>query len=125
MNLASKLTILTYLNCYLLRLKLCANLIKAKEFSFLNLINFIVNTFRLFELFLCHPSHKIYFYYFLIYLLFLLLFIKYFYTCKCFLWRNKPTYLPTLKITQIDQHLHFYNSMIIYTDGLRQFGRVL
>ena len=50
---------------------------------------------RLFELFLCHPSHKIYFYYFLIYLLFLLLFIKYFYTCKCFLWRNKPTYLPT------------------------------
>ena len=50
---------------------------------------------RLFELFLCHPSHKIYFYYFLIYLLFLLLFIKYFYTCKCFLCRNKHTYLPT------------------------------
>ena len=53
---------------------------------------------RLFELFLCHPSHKIYFYYFLIYLLFLLLFIKYFYTCKCFLWRNKPTYLPNLPL---------------------------
>ena len=48
---------------------------------------------RLFELFLCHPSRKIYFFYFLIYLLFLLLFNKYFYTCKCFLWRNKPTYL--------------------------------
>ena len=59
---------------------------------------------RLFELFLCHPSHKIYFYYFLIYLLFLLLFIKYFYTCKCFLWRNKPTYLPKSLLTNIQKH---------------------
>ena len=30
----------------------------------------------------------------------------------------------TLKITQIDQHLHSYKSIIIYIDGLRQFGRV-
>ena len=74
MNLPSKLTILTYWNCCLLRLKLYANLIKAKDFSFLNLINFIVNT---------------------------------------------------SKITQIDQHLHSYNSMIIYIDGLRQLGLVL
>ena len=48
---------------------------------------------RRFELFLCHPSYNIYCYYFLIYLLFLLLYIKYSYTCKCFLWRNKPTCL--------------------------------
>ena len=39
-NLASKLTILTSWNCYLLRLKLCADLIEAKGFSFVNLINF-------------------------------------------------------------------------------------
>ena len=67
MNLASKLIILTYWKCYLLRLKLYKNLIKAKEISFLNLINFIVNT---------------------------------------------------LKITEIDQHLHSYDSMIICIDGL-------
>ena len=68
---------------------------------------------KLFELFLCHPSHKIYFYYFLIYLLFLLLFIKYFYTCKCFLWRNKPTYLPRLeKLVEISS----------CTSGLLLFG---
>ena len=31
----------------------------------------------------------------------------------------------TLKITQIDQHLHSNNLVIIYIDGLRQFGYVL
>ena len=33
--------------------------------------------------------------------MFLLLFIKYFYTCKCFFWRNKPTYLPKEDSKQI------------------------
>ena len=67
------LTILAHWNCYLLWLKLYANLNKVKEFSNLNLINFIVNTLN----------------------------------------------------THIHQHLHSYNSMIIYIDGLRQFGHVL
>ena len=47
MNLASKLIILTIWNCYLLRLKLYADLIKGKGFSFLNLIKFKVNTLKL------------------------------------------------------------------------------
>ena len=47
MNSASKLTILTYWHFFLLRLKLYADLIKAHGFSFLNLINFIVNTLKI------------------------------------------------------------------------------
>ena len=37
--------------------------------------------------------------------MFLLLFIKYFYTCKCFLWRNKPTYLPTYHLIRDIENL--------------------
>ena len=33
--------------------------------------------------------------------------------------------MNTLKITQTNQHLHSNNSMIIYIDGLGQFGQVL
>ena len=61
--------------------------------------------------FLCHPSHKIYFYYFPIYLLFLLLFIKYFYTCKCFYGEiNLPTYLYLKNYSKM---LHFFMILLL------------
>ena len=56
----------------------------------------------------CLPNdfiyHKIYFYYFQIHLLFLLLFIKCFYTCKCFYGEiNLPTYLMKVPLYNNDK----------------------